>query len=143
MLDAYRDLIDELLETPRAIRDAIAENRSQAAAERAVAEIARIRDHDLLVLERARAMMQRADAYFDETTPLSDAVSPILKEVLCEMEAARGDLVSLLINLSLKDWERTAILKSRGEITLSELVEDHVDFDEVARARVQEILENS
>ena len=56
-------------------------------------------------------------------------------------EAARGDLVSLLINLSLKDWERTAFHEVRGERTLAEEIEEHVDYDETQRGRLRALLE--
>jgi hypothetical protein len=141
MLDAYRDLIDELLETPKAIRDAIAENQSETASGQVAVEIARIRDHDLRILERARTMMQRDDAYFDNVPSGGAENTPSLDKALGEFETARGDLVSLLINLSLKDWERVGIMESRGEVTLSDIVEEHVEFDEAARLRLQEILQ--
>lgn len=141
MLDAYRDLIDELLDTPTAIRDAVAESLSDSAALSIGTLVARIRDRDLQVLNRARMMMQRHDAYFDDLAPVSiDETELSLDQVLSDMEAARGDLVSLLINLSLKDWERTAILKSGGEITLSDMIEEHVEFDEITREQVRESL---
>ena len=50
------------------------------------------------------------------------------------MEQARGDLVSLLINLSLKDWARPAIDETEGEETLADEIERHVEFDEDAAA---------
>ena len=49
------------------------------------------------------------------------------------MEVARGDLVSLLINLSLKDWTRGAIDETGSEITLADEIEQHVEFDERQR----------
>ena len=143
MLDAYRDLIDELLETPTAIRDAIAENRDYAIADKIAIQVASVRDSDLLALERARTMMQRQDAVLDDSAPVSGESGQTLDQALAEMEVARGDLVSLLINLSLKDWEKTAILRSGGEVTLSDLIEDHVEFDEGVRARVRQIVRNA
>jgi hypothetical protein len=56
------------------------------------------------------------------------------------MEAARGDLVSLLINLSLKDWERSAIHPDRGEIVLADEIEAHVEFDEAQRIAIRNSL---
>jgi hypothetical protein len=56
------------------------------------------------------------------------------------MEQARGDLVSLLINLSLKDWARTAIDETEGEETLADEIERHVEFDETQRARFRDIV---
>jgi hypothetical protein len=141
MLDAYKDLIDELLETPRAIREAIADSSGPLEETRVAKEVSNLRDHDLRVLDHARTMMQRENAYIEDVLPMGvQGELTSLDEALGELDTARGDLVSLLINLSLKDWERTAVLKSGGEVTLSDMVEDHVEFDEAARARVQELL---
>jgi hypothetical protein len=63
--------------------------------------------------------------------------------LLEEMEVARGDLVSLLINLSLKDWTRGAIDESGSEITLADEIERHVEFDERQRRQLQETLSGS
>ena len=60
-----------------------------------------------------------------------------------ELEVARGDLVSLLINLSLKDWTRGAIDETEGEITLADEVERHVEFDERQRQRLRESVSGS
>lgn len=63
-----------------------------------------------------------------------------IRGIVAEMEAARGDLVSLLINLSLKDWERTAIHPTRGELVLADESEEHVEFDEAQRVAIHNSL---
>jgi hypothetical protein len=63
--------------------------------------------------------------------------------LLDEMDVARGDLVSLLMNLNLKDWERAAIDEHEGEVTLAEEVERHVEFDETHRRRFRDLLSGS
>jgi hypothetical protein len=63
--------------------------------------------------------------------------------LLDDMEAARGDLVSLLINLSLKDWARSAVDEAEGEITLADEVEQHVEFDELQRLTLRETISNA
>jgi hypothetical protein len=50
--------------------------------------------------------------------------------LISSLDTARGDLVSLLMNLTLKDWERTGTHEIRGEVTVADEVEDHVEFDE-------------
>ncbi len=137
MLDAYRDLIDELLSTPTEIRGLI-QHTSDPSPE-AVRLIAELRDHDLAVLARAQRMTREDAPYLaaDQDLP-HDARSAT--EILAEMEAARGDLVSLLINLSLKDWERTAIHPTRGELVLAQEIEEHVEFDEAQRVAIRNSL---
>jgi hypothetical protein len=41
------------------------------------------------------------------------------------------------MNLTLRDWERTATHDAGGEVTLVDEVEQHVEFDEAFRARFQ------
>ncbi|MFN8676488.1 MAG: hypothetical protein U0Z70_08950 [Thermomicrobiales bacterium] len=137
MLDAYRDLIDELLSTPTEIRGLI-QHTSDPSPE-TVRLIAELRDHDLAVLARAQRMTREDAPYLaaDQDLP-HDAGSAT--EILAEMEAARGDLVSLLINLSLKDWERTAIHPTRGELVLAQEIEEHVEFDEAQRVAIRNSL---
>jgi hypothetical protein len=140
MLDAYRDLIDELLDTPTMIRGAV-----DAAADDAVTSdvkqlIAAWRDRDRAVLTRIRSMTRQEAPYLralQEEEATAEAPWP---DLLGEMETARGDLVSLLMNLSLKDWERRAIHETEGEITLADEVEQHVEFDEAQRRRLRELL---
>ena len=137
MLDAYRDLIDELLSTPTEIRGLI-QHTSDPSPE-TVRLIAELRDHDLAVLARTQRMTREDAPYLaaDQDLP-HDAGSAT--EILAEMEAARGDLVSLLINLSLKDWERTAIHPTRGELVLAQEIEEHVEFDEAQRVAIRNSL---
>ncbi len=137
MLDAYRDLIDELLSTPTEIRGLLAQN-SEPAPE-TVKLIAELRDRDLAVLARAQRMTREDTPYLEAEQDLPHE-SQDAREILANMEAARGDLVSLLINLSLKDWERGAIHPTRGEIVLADEVEEHVEFDEAQRIAIRNSL---
>ena len=143
MLDAYRDLIDELLETPTEIRALIARVDEGEITSEVRRSLAEMRDRDLLVLERARAMTAKDHAYLQDIVVGEETNEREVETLLGELEAARGDLVSLLINLSLKDWERTAFHEIRGELTLAEEIEEHVDYDESQRGRLRALLERS
>jgi hypothetical protein len=138
MLDNYRDLIDELLGTPTALRELVGDREAPDVPPAALAAIAGLRDRDRAVLGRLQAMLQRRDAFLpalDPTQPIPAPEEPA--SLLAEFDAARGALVSLLMNLTLKDWERTAIHATEGEITLADEVERHVEFDEAAVARIE------
>ena len=127
MLDNYRDLIDELLGTPTALRQlAAARGALPAAAARLIAEL---RDRDRAVLERLQTMTRQRDPYLRALRPVEPAWTDDAA-LLDEFDAARGDLVSLLMNLTLRDWERTAIDEADGAITVADEVERHVEFDE-------------
>ena len=136
MLDNYRDLIDELLGGPSEMRT-MAETAGGTLPAAALGIVAEMRERDELVTSRLQAMMRDLDPHLTvlEENPV-EAVGDTA-EVLAAMDQARGDLVSLLMNLTLKDWERTATHDRDGEITLAEEVERHVEFDEDQLARLR------
>ncbi len=140
MLDAYRDLIDELLDTPNAIRGTIDADGEGEVPEEARRLIAGPRDRDRAVLSRLQTMTRQETPYLQELRLEEPAVDEDLPDLLEKMDTARGDLVSLLMNLSLKDWERRAIHETEGEISLADEVEHHVEFDEDQRRRLQELM---
>jgi hypothetical protein len=139
MLDNYQDLIDELLGTPKLVRDAISGGNADA-----LPLINAMRTRDRLVLERLQRIKNQIDPHLKNlpedveqlagSEPESDADT-----LLSTFEISRGDLVSLLMNLTLRDWERTATTDSGGIITLADEVESHVEFDEDQRARVESL----
>lgn len=143
MLDVYRDLIDELLGTPTEIRKLVEAAGDSGVHGDVKRQIAELRDRDRAVLDRAQAMTRQENVYLKELRVGEASGDENLSQLLGEMEATRGDLVSLLINLSLKDWERTAIHETKGEVTLADEVEQHVEFDEAFRRRLRELMTRS
>jgi hypothetical protein len=140
MLDAYRDLIDDLLSTPSEIRELVEASGASPEMKRLVAQI---RNRDRAILERVQAITREETPYLPalRISEATDDEDPAV--LLEEMEVARGDLVSLLINLSLKDWTRGAIDETGSEITLADEIERHVEFDERQRRQLQETLSGS
>jgi hypothetical protein len=140
MLDVYRDLIDELLGTPTEVRE-LFDTTGGEVPQDAIRLVAEMRDRDRAVLARVQTMTRERDPYLAAMRlPEVDATQDVTS-LLAEMETARGDLVSLLINLSLRDWERTAIDAQEDEVTLADEVERHVEFDESQRRRLRALFE--
>lgn len=139
MLDNYRDLIDELLGAPTALRGLVGDTARDLPAE-AARLLAELRDRDTAVLARLQTMTRERDAYLPTVAPSGVAVPDDGETLLGEFDTARGELVSLLMNLTLRDWERTAIDEAAGEITVADEVERHVEFDEAQRARLEKAL---
>lgn len=141
MLDDYQDLIDELLGTPALVRTLFA-NAEGVPPERVVVAVSALHERDKLVLDRLQRLTHEPTApYFRQLPPLDAALAaaPAITDLdafLAEFDTARGDLVSLLMNLALKDWERLANDDLDGERSLAEEVERHVEFDEAIRARL-------
>jgi hypothetical protein len=140
MLDAYRDLIDDLLSTPTEIRTLIDAPGGSSTSPEAKRLVAELRDRDRAILERVQAMTRQETPYLPALRLSPSVDDEDLSRLLEEMEVARGDLVSLLINLSLKDWTRGAIDETEGEITLADEIEEHVEFDERQRRQLRAIV---
>ena len=145
MLDNYRDLVDELLGTPTALRELVGERLGDDVPPPALALMRELLDRDRTVLRRLQTVLREPNPYLralgapeSAPSPPVEAVEP--SDLLGAVDSARGDLVSLLMNLTLKDWERTATHEVDGEITVAEEVERHVEFDEDHVARIQATL---
>jgi hypothetical protein len=138
MLDNYRDLNDELLGTPAILRELVTNRGPDNLPDEAITLIAALRDRDRAVLARLRTMTTQRDPYLRALSSDVGEVSADPASLLAEFDTARGEVVSLLMNLTLRDWERTAIDETEGETTLADEVERHVDFDENQVAKIRE-----
>ena len=101
--------------------------------------IAELRNRDRAVTRRLQTIVQERNAYLRSWRP-ADVEVPDDATLLDEFETARGDLVSVLMNLTLKEWEKTATHEAEGEIGLADEVERHVEFDEHQRAAIERAL---
>ena len=52
-----------------------------------------------------------------------------LDDNLAAFNAIRGETVSLLMGLSLRDWEKTGTHETRGEISIADVAEGIIDHD--------------
>jgi hypothetical protein len=139
MLDNYQDLIEELLGTPKIVRELLANGASPEA----LALVLELRDRDVAVLDRLQRMTRQQNAYLrllpsiDELAAERTVSAEDAGDAVSSLDSARGALVSLLMNLTLKDWERVGTHEIRGEVTVAEEVEEHVEFDEAHLAGIQ------
>ena len=143
MLDAYRDLIDDLLSTPSEIRELVEASGESDTSPETKRLVAELRNRDRAILERVQAITREETPYLPPLRVSDSTDDEDLAALLEEMEVARGDLVSLLINLSLKDWTRGAIDETGSEITLADEIERHVEFDERQRRQLRETVSGS
>lgn len=143
MLDNYQFLIDELLSAPGLIRDTIASHGGTAPPD-VLGLIALLSERDATVLERLNRVKReqytnlRALPEIEHAEP--PAVAEPLESLLASFDTNRGELVSLLMNLTLKEWEKKAAHETEGETTLADEVELHVELDEALRARIEATL---
>jgi hypothetical protein len=125
VLDAFRELIDELLGAPKTLRDAGIETTTEPSV---LNGLALITARDLALLDRIQKTIRQDVPLLKAPPEAGDLLPP--SEAVAEFDRARGELVSLLMNLTLKDWERTAIDWNGREISVADDVEAHVEFDE-------------
>lgn len=128
MLDNYQDLIEDLVGTPTRLRELL--NGTEAPPE-ATAVLAALRDREQAVHERVQRTLRERDPVLKPLPPGPDSQSTeSSSEALSGFESARGELVSLLMNLTLRDWERAAIDENGKQATIAEQVEAHIEFEE-------------
>lgn len=142
MLDDYQDLIDELLGTPKTFRDLVA-GSEEAVPAAVLALMAELRDRDQVVLDRLQRLTRETSPHLRALPDAGDehgGITEGAEELLASFDTARGDLVSLLMNLTLKDWSRSATHDDGGIVTLADEVERHVEFDERQVERVEAAL---
>ena len=143
MLDNYQYLIDELLSAPKLVRDTIAAHGGEAPDD-VRGLIAMLAERDGVMLDRLTRVKREQFANLRALPDLSDAQPPAadqdLDALLGTFDTNRGELVSLLMNLTLKDWEKPAAHETESETTIADEVETHVDLDEALRARIEATL---
>jgi hypothetical protein len=149
MLDAYRELIDLLAETPRHLKGLV-EGR-ELPAQRSnedwgpIEVIAHMVDAERLSRERIVRMLAEETPYFRAMNQLElaragDYASRSLHEVLESFGHERGETLSVLMNLAPKDWERTAIHETQDEITVEDIIEDLIEHDREHLDQIRRLL---
>ncbi len=139
MLDSFRELIDELLSTPSALREL---GIADAVDEEVRSALALLTERDAVLLDQVQQTVRTNDPVFTfpKDTPSDESLAGETATLLDRFDTVRGELVSLLMNLTLKDWERTAIDGRGRSITVADNVETHVEFDEAMRERFDKLL---
>ena len=148
MLDAYRDLIDGLTDESTTLRELLGTPVPDDLSPDLVAALKDIRGREAAMFRRAQSVMrgERVTLREIENEPeVRDAAtlteSP--EELMSAFILDRGELVSLLINLTLKDWERKVPHYLLGETTLSDEIENHLTWEEESLERVESLLATS
>jgi hypothetical protein len=143
MLDSYRDLVDGLLATPTALREALGTPVPDNITPETAALLHELRVREAVNLRRVQAAMRREPILLlaIEDEPEIRTLEPVDAATIPEEELGifnhdRSELISLLVNLTLKDWERPINHDRTGETTLADEIEDHLTWDEALVARI-------
>jgi hypothetical protein len=139
MLDSFRELIDELLSAPAALRGLGIGDSDETETREALALLT---ERDKTVLEQIQKMVRTDDPVLPtpSTNVAAGAMESSSSALLDAFDTWRGELVSLLMNLTLKDWERTAIDHLGRQVSVADFVETHVEFDEAMREKFETLL---
>ena len=135
MLDAYRDLIEGLTEESTTLRDLLGTPVPDALPSDAVSLLKQVRAREAAMLLRAQRMMRHDNVNLRaiENEPAVQNAASLEgtpEELLSGFETDRVELVSVLINLNLKDWERKVPHWVLGETTIADEVENHLSWEE-------------
>lgn len=136
MLDDYRELIDLLARAPQLLQAAADEAGAPDGDEWSADQICgHLAASERLYLGWLNDLLQRADPLLRAPSADHRAEQQRLQQQpaadsLAAFGDSRGDTISLLMGLSLRDWERTGVLEEQGsEVALADLVENLVDHD--------------
>jgi uncharacterized damage-inducible protein DinB len=136
MLDSYRELLDIVVQGPTQLKAA-----AEAAGEPPVGEwsaaqvLAHMAATEQIWLERLNQMLREKEPRLRPGGSGKGAeiqeqlMTGTVDDNLNAFNTTRGEIVSLLMGLSLRDWERTGIHDTRGELSIADVVEDIVDHD--------------
>ncbi len=134
MLDAYRDLIDDLVSTPSEVQALVPVAGGDP---EGVTALRALHAREVAIHDRMLLMLKRQGAVLPPLAESGDDLAEDAAAALAGFETARGEVVSLLMNLTLKDWERSAIGDDGYEVTIADEVEAHIEHQEEQVARLR------
>jgi hypothetical protein len=145
MLDAYRDLIDGLTEESTTLREMLGTPVPDDLSPGLLSALRDIRGREAAMFRRAQSIMRGEninlrDIQNEPEVKNAASLTESPEELMDAFVQDRGELVSLLMNLTLKDWERKVAHYSLGETTLSDEIDTHLTWEEESLARVQGLL---
>ena len=145
MLDAYRDLIDGLTEESTTLRELLGTPVPDDISPELFETLKEIRGREAAMLRRSQQIMRGENVNLREIENEPEvrqaaAAEQSPEELTQEFIHDRGELVSLLMNLTLKDWERKVPHFRLGETTLSDEIEAHLTWEEDSLDHVKALL---
>lgn len=148
MLDAYRDLIDGLTEESTTLRQKLGTPVPDSLSAETVSLLKVIRAREGAMMKRAQKVARGENVNLramenEPAVKAADELTQSPEELVAEFQLDRGELVSTLINLTLKDWERKVPHWVLGETTIADEVEEHLTWEEESLDRLDELMESA
>lgn len=145
MLDNYQDLIEGLTETPSILRELLGNPVPDNLPAEVRASLAELCNREKVEVRRVQSIMRHRQArlrpiqYEPELAQPGDEPDDP-EAMLALFNNERSELISLLVNLTLRDWDRKVDHEEKGEITLADEIEDHLTWDEAMLDRFKTLL---
>ncbi|MDQ3613346.1 MAG: hypothetical protein M3412_03355 [Chloroflexota bacterium] len=145
MLDSYQDLIEGLTATPSKLRELLGSPVPDNVSKEARSLLAELCNREKVEVRRVQVVMRDRKArlrpiqYEPEVADPSSA--PDEPEAMLQVfNNERSELISLLVNLTLRDWDQKVDHDEKGEITLADEIDDHLTWDEEMQERFETML---
>lgn len=135
MLDSFQDLIEGLTQTPSSLRELLGDPVPDDIPEGVKAKLAELCTREKVEVRRVQAVMRERKArlrpiqYEPEMRQLDEAVTTP-EAMLTDFNNERSELIALLVNLTLRDWDQPVDHEEKGEISLADEIENHLIWDE-------------
>jgi hypothetical protein len=142
MLDAYRDLIDSLLPTPTTLREALGTPVRDDVSPETAARLHELAVREAVNLRRMQATLSRQPLMLlaiedeKEVRALDDAGDTDPEADLASFSHDRSELISVLVNLTLRDWERPINHDRSGDTSIADEIDAHLTWDEEITAAI-------
>lgn len=136
MIDSYGEMLDDLSRTTTRIQEMSEKYGDHPPAGTAddwgpALILAHLIDFEKLYRGRMQLILTHETPYL-KSADLARKSDDAPREFRPELEAfamERGETISLLMNLALKDWERTGIHDEYGELSVEDLAERLIEHD--------------
>ena len=135
MLDSYQDLIEGLTATPANLRVLLGDPVPDTVSDEVRALLVELCNREKVEVRRVQVVMRDRKArlrpiqYEHElANPGGEPDEP--EAMLALFNNERSELISLLVNLTLRDWDQKVDHEELGEIALADEIDDHLTWDE-------------
>lgn len=149
MIDSVNELIDDLNQAPEILKQRLGERddiEPQSPEDWGPVEIvAHMAENERVQRNRMQEILTKHVPYLKDWDPAEaskkrDYSSMGMSDVVEDFVDQRGDTLVLLVNLALKDWDRTGMSDTMGEVSIEDLAGDLIDHDQQQLKRLDEIL---
>jgi hypothetical protein len=149
VIDSVNELIEELSQTPEVLKQKLADRddiKAKSAEDWGPVEIVgHMATTEQMQRNRMHEILTKHVPYLKDWDPIEaakqkDYSAMGIAEVLYEFVDQRGDTLVLLVNLALKDWDKTGMSDTMGEVTIEDLAGDLIDHDQKYMSQLEQHL---